>query len=180
MKPAVSVEHNDFRFEPVTQIFEPISGSDQFGNTFDDWGNRFVCDESHPLSHPVLPRRELERNSLLALPSVVHDIAGGSVPMFRISPIERWRQIRLASLYAYGTRSAESAGASHHVVDARAPGVTIYRGSAYPAEFYGNAFIGDAQNNLVHRARSLVPDGHDVQVKARRGVASDGVCALVG
>ena len=45
----------------------------------------------------------------------------------------------------------------HHVVDAGA-GVTIYRGGAYPAEFYGNAFIGDAQNNLVHR-RILVPDG---------------------
>ena len=28
----------------------------------------------------------------------------------------------------------------------------------YPSEFYGNAFIGDAQNNLVHR-RILVPDG---------------------
>ena len=54
-------------------------------------------------------------------------------------------------------RSAESAGASHHVIDADA-GVTIYRGSAYPAEFYGNAFVGDAQNNLVHR-RILVPDG---------------------
>ena len=79
------------------------------------------------------------------------------MPIFRISPIERWRQIRSSRRIAHGTRSAESAGASHHVVDAGA-GVTIYRGSAYPAEFYGNAFIGDAQNNLVHR-RILVPDG---------------------
>ena len=91
------------------------------------------------------------------MPSVVQDIAGGSVPIFRISPIERWRQIRSSRRIAHGTRSAESAGASHHVVDAGA-GVTIYRGSAYPAEFYGNAFVGDAQNNLVHR-RILVPDG---------------------
>ncbi len=52
----VSVENNDFRFDPVSFSFEPISGSDQFGNTFDDWGNRFICDESHPLSQPVLPR----------------------------------------------------------------------------------------------------------------------------
>ena len=43
------------------------------------------------------------------------------------------------------------------MVDAGA-GVTVYRGSAYPAEFYGNVFVGDAQNNLVHR-RILVPDG---------------------
>ncbi len=161
----VSVEHNDFRFDPVTQSFEPISGSDQFGNTFDDWGNRFICDESHPLSQPVLPLRELARNPLLAVPSVVQDIAGGSVPIFRISPIERWRQIRSSRRIAHGTRTAESAGASHHVVDAGA-GVTIYRGSAYPAEFYGNAFIGDAQNNLVHR-RDPRARRSDVQVDAR-------------
>ena len=50
-----------------------------------------------------------------------------------------------------------SAGVSHHVIDAGA-GVTIYRGNAYPKSFYGNAVIGDAQNNLVHRML-LTPDG---------------------
>ena len=44
-------------------------------------------------------------------------------------------------------------------------GVTIYRGNAYPKEFYGNAVIGDAQNNLVHRML-LTPDG--VTFKERR------------
>ena len=155
--PGVSVEHSDFRFDPMTGGFEPLSGSNQFGNTFDDWGNRFTCNESHPLSHPVLPRRALARNPFLTIPSAVNDILGGSVPIFRISPIERWRQIRSSRRIAHGVRSAESAGASHHVVDAGA-GVTVYRGSAYPAEFYGNVFVGDAQNNLVHR-RILVPDG---------------------
>ena len=142
----VSVDRTDFRFDPVTGGFEPISGSNQFGNTFDDWGNRFTCDESHPLSQPVLPRREMARNPFLTIPSAVDDILGGSVPIFRISPIERWRQIRSSRRIAHeSARSAESAGASHHVVDAGA-GVTVYRGSAYPAEFYGNIFIGDAQN----------------------------------
>ena len=159
--PGVSVERVDFRFDPMTGGFEPISGSDQFGNTFDDWGNRFTCNESHPLSQPVLPRQALARNPFLAVPSAVQDIAGGAVPIFRISPIERWRQIRSSRRIAHGTRSAESAGASHHVVDAGA-GVTVYRGSAYPAEFYGNVFVGDAQNNLVHR-RILVPDGPTFQ-----------------
>ena len=155
--PGVSVDHSDFRFDPVTGAFEPVSGNDQFGNTFDDWGNRFICDESHPLSQPVLPFRNLARNPFLAIPSTVQDIAGGSVPIFRISPIERWRQIRSSRRIAHSTRTPESAGVSHHVIDAGA-GVTIYRGSAYPAEFYGNAFVGDAQNNLIHR-RILITDG---------------------
>ena len=147
-----------FALIPVTGGFEPISGSDQFGNTFDDWGNRFTCNESHPLSQPVLPRRELARNPFLDdLPrrlrifSVAQCRSSGSA---RSSDGARF--VQAAGLHmAY--RSAESAGASHHVVDAGA-GVTVYRGSAYPAEFYGNVFIGDAQNNLVHR-RILVPDG---------------------
>ena len=79
------------------------------------------------------------------------------MPIFRISPLERWRQIRSSRRIAHGERSADSAGASHHVVDAAA-GVTIYRGGAYPAEFYGDAFVGDAQNNLIHRMQ-LLPDG---------------------
>ena len=102
-------------------------------------------------------RAALARNPALLIPSVVQDIAGGGVPIFRISAVERWRQIRSSRRIAHGTRSADSAGASHHVVDAAA-GVTIYRGSAYPEEFYGNAFVGDAQNNLVHRM-ILVPSG---------------------
>ena len=40
--------------------------------------------------------------------------------------------------------------------------MTVYRGSAYPAEFYGNVFVGDAQNNLIHR-RILIPDGPTFQ-----------------
>jgi putative heme-binding domain-containing protein len=79
------------------------------------------------------------------------------VPIFRISPTERWRQIRSNRRIARNERMAVSAGASHHVIDAAA-GVVIYRGGAYSAEFYGQAFVGDGQNNLIHRRR-IVPDG---------------------
>ena len=39
-----------------------------------------------------------------------------------------------------------------------ATGVTIYRGSAYPPEYRGNAFVGDVGGNLVHR-KILAIDG---------------------
>ena len=153
----ISVDGRDFRFDPVTETFESITGTIQFGNTFDDWGNRFVCSESQPLRHPVLPQRYLARNPYLPVPGAIDNIAGGAVPIFRISPIERWRHIRSSRRIEHGERDASSAGASHHVVDAAA-GITIYRGGAYPAEFYGDVFVGDAQNNLVHRRR-LTPSG---------------------
>ncbi|MBM3838544.1 MAG: c-type cytochrome [Verrucomicrobia bacterium] len=154
---AISINGQDFRFDPVTEQFEPISGVVQFGNTFDDWGNRFLCSESQPLLHEVLPRHYLARNPYLPVPNAIHNLAPAPVPIFRISPIERWRQIRSSRRIAHGARPPTVAGASHHVVDAAA-GVTIYRGGAYGAEYYGNAFVGDAQNNLIHRRR-LKPDG---------------------
>ena len=154
---AVSVDGGDFRFDPVSSLFEATTGTIQFGNSFDDWGNRFVCSESRPLLQPVLPRRYMARNPYLAVPSAIHNIAGGSVPIYRISPIERWRHIRSSRRISHEWSDSARAGVSHHVIDAAA-GVTVYRGGAYPQEYYGNAFVGGAQNNLIHRMR-LVPEG---------------------
>ncbi len=153
----IDVDGRDFRFDPAAETFEAITGTVQFGTTFDDWGDRFLCSESQPLLHAVLPQHYLARNPYLPVPAAIKNIAPGPVPIFRISPIERWRQIRSSRRIAHGARSANAAGASHHVVDAAA-GVMIYRGGAYPPEFYGNAFVGDSQNNLIHR-RILEPDG---------------------
>lgn len=155
--PPVLVNGQDFRFSPTSEQFEAITGTIQFGNTTDDWGNRFLCSESSPLHHAVLPQHYLTRNPHQRTPTAINNIAGHSVPIYRISPIERWRQIRSSRRVAHQERKATSAGASHHVVDAAA-GVTIYRGGTFPPEYYGNVFIGDAQNNLIHR-RTLKPDG---------------------
>jgi putative membrane-bound dehydrogenase-like protein len=160
----ISVNRHDFRFDPVTEEFEPIVGTVQFGNSFDDWGDRFLCDESEPILQAILDTRYLERNPYLPATSGVSNIGGGSVPIFRISPIERWRHIRSSRRIALSTRNPLNAGVSHHVIDAGA-GITIYRGNAYPPSFYGNAIVGDAQNNLVHRML-LTPDG--VTFKERR------------
>ncbi len=155
--PGIDVKGRDFRFDPNTFSFEPITGTVQFGNSFDDDGNRFLCSESRPILHAVLPLDALARNPYLPVATGLESVSTNPVPIFRISPLERWRQIRSSRRIAHGERSADAAGASHHVIDAAA-GVTIYRGSAYPAEYYGNAFVPDAQNNLIHRMR-LIPQG---------------------
>jgi putative membrane-bound dehydrogenase-like protein len=160
----ISVDRHDFRFDPKTEEFEPIAGTIQFGNTFDDWGNRFMCDESEPLYQSIADQHYLARNPYLPAGHGVFNIGGGSVPIYRISPIERWRHIRSSRRISHSTRMPTGAGVSHHVIDAGA-GVTIYRGNAYPKSFYGNAVIGDAQNNLAHRML-LTPDG--VTFKERR------------
>ncbi len=147
----------DFRFDPRTHRFETVSGSMQFGNAFDDWYNRFLCSESRPAYHVVLPQHYLARNPLLAVPSALQNLAPGVTQIFRTSPIERWRQIRSSRRLAAGERSATSSGLSHNVIDAAA-GLTIYRGHAYPPQYLGNLFVGCSQNNLIHR-RKLLPNG---------------------
>ncbi|MHC5543097.1 PVC-type heme-binding CxxCH protein, partial [Singulisphaera rosea] len=115
---AVEVDGRDFRFDPSGFKFEATTGTIQFGNTFDDWGNRFLCSESQPLLHVVLPLHYLARNPYLTPPNPIDNLAPPPVPIFRISPVERWRQIRSSRRIAHNNRSATSAGASHHVVDA--------------------------------------------------------------
>jgi putative membrane-bound dehydrogenase-like protein len=164
----IDVNGRDFCFDPDTGALEAITGTMQFGNSFDDWGNRFICSESQPLLHEVLPQRYLVRNPYLPVPYPLHNIVPGPEPIFRTSPVERWRIIRSSRRIAHGERVATSPGASHHVIDAAA-GVTVYRGGAYPAEYYGNVFVPDAQNNLIHR-RTLTPDG--VTFKSARADAN--------
>ena len=78
--PGVDILRRDFRFHPSTGVFEAISGGARFGNTFDDWGNRFLCDIRNPAQHVVLPARYLARNPYLPTPRAVHDVAESAIP----------------------------------------------------------------------------------------------------
>ncbi len=151
----VSIRGRDFRFHPVTGQFQAISGSEQFGNTFDDWGNRFICENSKPAVHVVLPSEYLGRNPFAAVPSVLQP-TWQDTTVYRASPPEAWRlartELRLAEKPDWRGPSIE------HDVFTACSGVTIYRGDAYPESFRGNLFVGDVQGNLIHR-RTLEPDG---------------------
>ena len=153
----ISIKGRDFRFEPVSRQFEPQTGTRQFGMSFDDWGNRFLCSQSEPAVVVVLPLKYLERNPFFTPPATIDRTTPPPTPIHRISPIERWRHLRSSRRVAVAERAVDGAGVSHHVVDAGA-GITVYRGGAYPKEYYGNLFLGDSVNNLVHR-RVAVPQG---------------------
>ena len=151
----VSVRGRDFRFKPDGLSFEAISGGGQFGHSFDDWGHRFTCMNSNHIRQIVLPSWYLERNPALVVPTVVTDIAeeGGAGPVFRISQAEPWRIVRTRQRAADPVMSKRLPANELVPIGffTSATGVTIYRGDAFPAEYRGNAFIGDVGGNLVHR-----------------------------
>lgn len=152
----------DFRFDPRDEAgsFELLSGGARFGNSFDDWGNRFICNIRNPIQHVVLPRHYLARNPHLAARSPLNDVAesGDIVPVFRRSPPEPWRVMnarRLANDATLASPRSESVAAGYMT---SAAGLTVYRGSAYPKELYGTIFLGEVAGNLIHH-QVLKPNG---------------------
>jgi putative membrane-bound dehydrogenase-like protein len=163
---------SDFSFDPrvmisdataaeVAKSIQLLSGGEQFGHSTDDWGNRFVCNNSNHIEHVVLPRRYLNRNPSFVASGAVRSIGaeGAAATVFRRSPAEPWRIVRTARRVAdpkfAGLPQSERVPIGFFT---SATGVTIYRGGAYPEEFRGNAFIGDVGANLIHR-KIMTPSG---------------------
>lgn len=152
----------DLRLNPMTEKLEMVSGGEQYGHGVDDWGNRFVCNNSNHIEHVVFPANYLDRNPHFIPPAVLRSVAkeGSAAPVYRLSPAEPWRLVRTARRAA-DPNFSNRAPATELVATGfftSATGVTIYRGDAYPAEYVGNAFIGDVGGNLVHR-KKVEPNG---------------------
>ena len=173
----LTVRGNDLRFDPWTRQFEPVNGGQQFGNCFDDWGQRYVCSNSNHIQRVNWPLHPLEQLSELPSNSPVQNFAneGPAAPVFRKSPAEPWRIVRTRR------RASDPEMKKRLPMTELVPigfftsatGVTIYRGDAYPAEFHGNAFIGDVGGNLIHRKKMLTHAGSPFSQAAAR--ADDGV-----
>ncbi len=130
----VSISGMDFRFDPRTGQYEAVSGNGQFGLTFDDWGNRFICSNRNPCRHVVLEDRYVRRNPFLAVRSTVTDVA---------PPGER--------SHVYPIARAWTTSTLHQGQFTAACAVWIYRGDALPSQFYGNSFTCEPTGYLVHR-----------------------------
>jgi len=157
-----ALNRKDLRLDPTNRELTAVSGGEQYGHTFDDWGNRFVCNNSNHLQQVVLPSEYLDRNPYVVASNVVRTIAaeGAAAPVYRISPPEPWRIVRTARRAAdpaFASRAPQTELVATGFFTS-ATGVTVYRGGAYPPEFHGNVFIGDVGGNLVHRKR-LDPNG---------------------
>ena len=171
--PPVSLGARDFRFDPVSGRFETTTQTFQFGHSFDEWYNRFVCNQGMPGRHVVLPARYLERNPHLFVnlhrwlgpgANQVKPLVQGQTRLYKISPVERWRTIRQARRIFAGS-SSRSAGVGHDYLTAGS-GVTMYTGHAYPEKYRGSYFMGANTGNLIHR-RVLIDDG--VTFRSERG-----------
>lgn len=130
----ISIAGRNFRFRPDGSACEATSGHGQFGLTFDEFGERFECSNRNPLIHVVLADRYLRGNPLQVVGAVTWDVAAAG------------EASRVFPLTAAWTTSNLHAGQF-----TAACGLEIYRGSALPGEYRGNAFICEPTGGLVHR-----------------------------
>lgn len=145
-RPAVDIG-TDARFNPFTLEIEPVGGRGQFGQTFDEAGNRFHCMNRVHIQQTVIAPRYLARNpnytgadAVQNVPeTMVTDLLGGANQNFaaRLYPISE--NLTTADSHV-GTFTAACA-------------VHVYRGNALPAQYRGDAFACDPTANLVHRDR---------------------------
>ncbi len=137
----ISISGRDFRFDPRGGDCQAVSGNGQFGLTFDDFANRFVCSNRQPLDHVVLENEYLARNPFLAVPAVLNPVAAAG---------EHSRVYPLTSAWTTSNLHAGQFTA--------ACGIDIYRGTALGDAYRGNAFTCEPTGSLVHR-EVLEPNG---------------------
>jgi putative membrane-bound dehydrogenase-like protein len=163
----VEMRGKGFAFDPESLELIAENGGGQHGLSFDDWGRMYVGSNSRHIQTFAYDGRYADRNPAFAMPAPLIDIAvdGPAAEVYRASPEEPWRVIRTKwRVSGISSGPIEGGGRSAGYFTG-ATGVTIYRGDAYGPDYEGDAFIGDAGGNLVHR-KKLLPDG--VVVKAQR------------
>ena len=146
---------HDFSFDPRTFEMRAESGNGQWGISFDDEGNKFICSNSRHIAMEMYDDRYAARNRFYSMPPPDVTIAadGAAAEIFRISPDEPWRVLRTKWRVAGLVSGPVEGGGRPSGYFSGATGITIYRGDAFPPEYHGNAFVAECGSNLIHRKK---------------------------
>jgi len=138
----VVMNRNDFRFRPGGDAWEAVDGGSQFGLTFDEFGERFICYNRVQVQHVVLTSAILRRNPHLAFSDIIQNCPADMVP----EPLKGHGQAaRLFPISANVTTADSHAGTF-----TAACAVTVFRGTGLPDKYRGLVFSCDPTGNLVH------------------------------
>lgn len=165
--PVLELRGRDFSFDPQDLKLRAELGGGQWGMTFDDAGRKFVTSNSRHLVQVMYEAALLNgpgRAEVLPPPAVDIPVDGPQAEVFRLSPEEPWRVLRTQWRVTGAVKGIVEGGGRSSGYFTGAAGGMIYRGDAYPREFYGNAFVADCGSNLIHRK---ILSG-EVQLTAKR------------
>lgn len=120
----------------------------QWGIAQDDVGRIFYNSNSDPLRHDAVPAAYLKRNP-------GYDAAGANV------------QLVPGNLRIWPSRMTPGVNRGYRTLDAEfkltsmtaASAAVVYRGTLFPNEFYGDAFVPEPSANLIKRIKLTEKDG---------------------
>jgi putative membrane-bound dehydrogenase-like protein len=157
--PPLSVKGADFRFRLDRGQFELETGPGQFGQVLDDYGNRFVTENSLHIQQTLIPWRYTHRHKYLPSTRSIKNVSDHDPIMYQQSATPYWRAERTRRRNAEfkANKLARVEYERDHFTGAS--GGTYYNGDGLPAAFYGHVFTGEVAGNLVHRdVLTMQPD----------------------
>ncbi|WP_299469634.1 neutral/alkaline non-lysosomal ceramidase N-terminal domain-containing protein [uncultured Gimesia sp.] len=138
----VNVTNRDFRFHPETGVLEPVSGRTQQGRVRDDWGNWFGCRNGSLCVYYPVNESYYQKNPFVVSPppevSIPRDHGAN-----QLYPVGELVQFHLSGQRGQPTSAC---------------GLGLYRDRQLGNAFYGNAFVCEPVNQLVHR-QVIHPEG---------------------
>jgi putative membrane-bound dehydrogenase-like protein len=150
----VSLTGADFCFDPRALTLWAETGPAQSGLCFDDWGRKFTCDPMRPLRSSRYERRYLARNPFFAPPPQMIEVVGPATAIFRLISVPRavapHEGAQETNELARTVAQASTVLVATWLTNARS--CVIYRGNAFPSNYFGNAFIADPSAQVIHRA----------------------------
>jgi len=171
--PKLSMQGGDFRFRLDKEAFELTSGPAQFGQAINDWGHRFITQNTIHIRHAVMPKRYMERHGHMPSSTVALNISDHDLRMYQDTPPPYWRAERTRRRQ----KRYEEEGldrieyAEDHFTGSS--GATFYGADAFPSEYYGNIFTGDVAGNLIHRDVLLPHDSSPTYTAVRHALEQD-------
>jgi putative membrane-bound dehydrogenase-like protein len=130
----LDAQGRNIRFRPDTHKLEVLSGTSQYGQTFDEWGRHFGVNNPNTGRHEVIAARYLERNPDLLLSSVMKDLSEDRHVSFVTERPESPR--KEAGLQNFGRITS-------------ACSITFYMGGAFPEKYRNIAFIAEPAHNTA-------------------------------
>lgn len=163
----LSMSGSDFRFRLDRNEFERESGGAQFGLTMDDWGHRFITQNTLHIRQVVIPGRYLYRHPHLSSTNAMVNVSDHELEMFQQTPPPYWRAERTRRRNEqYKEQNLDRVEYAEDKFTGCSGG-TVYDGDVFPSGFYGNVFTGEVAGNLVHRDVLVPSEDRPVMVASR-------------
>lgn len=147
----ISMGGADFRFRMDTGEFEQETGPGQFGHAIDNYGHRFVTQNTIHIQQMVMPWRYTHRHPYLPTVRSMTNISDHDLRMYQLTEAPYWRKERSARRQK--SYDEQGLGRIEHVDNhfTGASGGTFYGGGLFGKEFENSIFTGEVAGGLVHQ-----------------------------